>query len=44
MTEQQGELVIRERPLFVVPPSSKLLYYYYYGIEVTFNWNHLLPS
>lgn len=27
MTEQQGELVIRERPLFVVPPSSKLLYY-----------------
>ena len=25
MTEQQGELVIRERPLFVVPLSSKLL-------------------
>ena len=37
MIEQQGELVIRERPLFVVPPSSKLLYY---GIGVMFNWNH----
>ena len=38
MTEQQGELVIRERPLFVVPPNSKLLLY---GIEVMFNyWNH----
>jgi hypothetical protein len=37
MTEQQGELVIRERPLFVVPPSSKLLHY---GNEVMLNWNH----
>lgn len=35
--EQQGELVIRERPLFIVPPSSKLIHY---GIEVMFNWNH----
>lgn len=37
MTEQQGELVIRERPLFVVPPSSKLLHY---ENEMMFNWNH----
>ena len=34
MTEQQGELVIQERPLFVVPPSSKLLHY---RNEVMFN-------
>ena len=37
MTEQQGELVIQERPLFVVPSSSELLHY---ENEVMFNWNH----